>query len=294
MRKKIEILPLDSLKESFIVRVTLSTDNVTRLKDLISAGADVGHLLVSEDDNEIIDGRHRRAAYAELGYKKVSCEVRKFASKTEKILAALQCNMGGALPPTHADINHTIRVLLSEGQSRREIISDLSDKLGFPKKMIQAQVDEVQSNLVKARLNSAVSAVTRGETVHQAAERYQVNLETLQKKLSPAEEENGRPSLNVLKSHFSQECTSFSRTIASNMTRVVRDIGDGLLSDEEVEDLKNHLEKLHKRSNECMANWILRLEKHCETATKSVRKSVRGAKSDVNQGSRGLERMGLV
>ncbi len=297
MRKKIVKKLLEEIKENFVVRIELNREHVEHLKDLIGAGVEMEPLFVSEDDNELIDGRHRKAAYTELGIKEVECEVRKFSSQAEKIVEALGRNAGGSLPPTHADVNHTMQVLMVSGESRKSIIEMVSKRVGFPPRLIALHLDEVQANIAKARLKKAASAVVNdGKTVHEAAAEQGVKIETLKKflKVDGESDDDRATSVNQVKSYLSTQVGSLQCSQGQVLSKVLRELKDGLLSPEEAKTVIEHVTKLTKRSQRHYEEWVRRFNQHIgvtEQVTEVTK--VKERKSRVSLGKRVLERMGV-
>ena len=177
MKDKEDIMSIGDIKENFLVRLELNLSHVEFLKSLVDAGEKLPPPLVSEGDCELIDGRHRIAAYKLRGDKEIIVHTRKFKTQAEKIATALSLNLGGSLPPSKGDISHVLELLLSVGESRRSIIELVSAKTSLPPRLIKDHLDYVQANIAKARLRKAVQAVTdKGMTVPEAAATFAVIL----------------------------------------------------------------------------------------------------------------------
>lgn len=295
MRKKTEVLQLREIKETFVIRLALNQEHVGYLKSLIESGIDFPPILVSEDDKELIDGRHRIAALRALDFTDTLCELRQFASQSDKIITALQCNVGGSLPPTEADVSHTMQILLTAGESRKSIIEKISEKVGFPPQLIKQHLDYVQSNLAKARLKKAVSAVvTGGETVPEAAAKFGVKLETLQANLEEKSEDNTAVNVNQLKSHLSVNFNKLNSIFGHNLSRVVRDLSDGVTKPEEAKEIIAHVNKLVARLNHRHEEWLKRFEVHIGSTASAVEVSIVKAREPKEKlGKQALARMGL-
>jgi len=298
MKKKFVVMQLTEIRETFIVRVELNPERVEHLKDLISSGVEMEPLLVSEDDNELIDGRHRKAAYLELGFKETKCEVRRFASTAEKIIEALRCNVGGALPPTHADVNHTMQILLASGESRKRIIEMVSGCVGFPARLVARHLDEVQSTMGKARLNKAARLVVNdGKTVHEAAAQEGVKLETLKAflKVDGESGDDRATSVNQVKSYLSTQMNSLQCSQGQVLSKVLRDLKDGLIAPEEAQTVIEHANKLTSRLNRRHDEWVKRFASHIGTTTEMTEATkARARKPQVSHGNKALDRMGLA
>jgi predicted transcriptional regulator len=298
MKKKIVKRQLAELKDDFVVRIELNRDHVDHLKDLIGAGVEMDPLLVSEDDDELIDGRHRKAAYLEIGIKEAECEIRTFASQAEKIVAALHANVGGSLPPTHADVNHTMQILLTSGESRKSIIEMVSERIGFPPKLIARHLDEVQSNMAKARLKKAASAVVNsGKTVHEAAAEEGVKLETLKKflKVEGETDDDRATSVNQVKSYLSTQFASLQCSQGQVLSKVLRELKDGLLTPEESQIVIEHVKKLTGRLNHHHEEWVKRFASHIGSTVEATEATkAKARKPQVSQGNKALDRMGIA
>lgn len=295
MKKKTVTLPLSEIKETFVIRLELNQEHVGYLKSLVESGVEFPPLLVSADDKELIDGRHRLMAYRALNRTKAQCTLEKFVSQADKIITALQCNVGGSLPPTEADVSHTMQILLTAGESRKSIIEKISKKAGFPPRLIKQHLDHVQSNLAKARLKKAVSAVVNSDkTVPEAAAEFGVRLETLQSNLEEKGEDNTAVSVNQLKSHLSVNFNKLNHIFGNNLSRVVRDLSDGVTKPEEAEEIIAHVSRLVARLNHRHEEWLKRFEIHIgSTASATEVSRVKARESKEKFGKRTLVRMGL-
>jgi ParB-like chromosome segregation protein Spo0J len=136
MKSKQVTLDLSEIKETFVIRLGLNQAHLDHLRTLVESGVKLPPLLISEN-KELVDGRHRLAVYRSLGHTTVKCVVEKFTSASDKITRALECNVGGSLPPTEADITHTMQVLLATSATRRQIIDLISSRVGFPRTLVK-------------------------------------------------------------------------------------------------------------------------------------------------------------
>lgn len=60
-------VPLKDLKETFFVRVALDEKHVIYLAQIIESGVELPPIVAVKGTNEIVFGRHRKAAYQRLG-----------------------------------------------------------------------------------------------------------------------------------------------------------------------------------------------------------------------------------
>lgn len=281
--------------ETFVVRIELNQEHVSYLKSLAESGIELAPLRLSDGDNELIDGRHRLAAYRAMNQTVVFGEFKTYDSSADKIIDALRSNVGGSLPPTSADISHVMQMLLTAGESRKSIIEKISTQVGFPARLVKNHLDYVQSNLHKSRLKKAMSAVVnQGKTVPEAAAEHGVKLETLQANLKVKGDGEKTVSVNQLKSHLSVNFNKLNSVFGQNLSRLVRDLSDGVTSQEEVLEVIGHVAKLVKRLNHRHEEWIKRFDIHMDSKSTAVEVSRKKARvPSEKMGKRALIRMGL-
>ena len=164
-KKKSVVLPIDAINLTFFVRTGIDDDRVLQLAALYEVGEEMDPVVITREHHELVDGRHRIAALDLLDRKEVECELIEDASQEELIGLAFKANTGGALPPTTADIEHTVRLLLD----RKVLISKIIELLPFPPSLTRKYVKGVQDKLRRTQLNRAVVAVADGEMTASAA-----------------------------------------------------------------------------------------------------------------------------
>lgn len=298
MKKNIQLVKLSDIAEKFIVRVKLNDEHVAYLASLLEAGKEISPLLLSAEGNVLVDGRHRLAAIRLMGgIEEFPCEIRKFDSEGDMLIAALEANVGGSLPPSPADITLTMQMLLVAKVSKREIIEKVNEIVGFPPSLIKKHLNKVQANLNLARLQKAISAVARGDlTVQQAAEDNSVDLKDLREALS----ENGRRrgerdlDINKLKDHIGQNFTRASSVMGHNLSLLATHLEDGIVKNDEVNEVMLSLEKKLKRLVACYNQWHGRFKIHLEAKDKAVEVSrVEARVPRGNSGMKALSKMGL-
>lgn len=298
MKRRIEKRKLVDLKEAFYVRLTLNQDRVEFFKGLIKAGQKLESLIVS-DDGDLIDGRQRKAAYLELGISESECEIRHYNSLAEKIVAALRANEGGPLPPTPADLRHTLQILLEAKISRRTIIEQLTQNTGFPARLLQGYLDEVQHYLADVRVKKAVEAVVnQGKTALEAAEEFNVKLETLQENLGGKKKiRKGNAAAKHVKSMVGQHYRSLVYSGGQLVSKLSKDLQDTVVTPEEVLEVVKYLRNIKRRFDHSVEDWIQRLEAHSSSTEKAAvtlgKTEKKAEKKKQNIGKTTLEKMGL-
>jgi hypothetical protein len=232
MSKVIQV-PLSDLKTSFYVRKKLNEDHVLQLSLLYEAGEKLPPLEIGWD-NEVIDGRHRKAALELLGRTTADCHVHGQRGVGESIVIALKANVGGALPPTKEDVVHSMILLLNQGWTQRRII----DNMPFPADVTRIYIKNAWSIVLDAKLQSALKAISEeGCTVKVAAEKYGVPIEKIQDRLTPKKRKKDVQTPAWRKSHISRLYQGFHRKIAYEFQQIIRDYEDHKMTDVEVYDL---------------------------------------------------------
>jgi len=298
MKSKIRELELAAIKETFVVRIALDSDRVNYLKSLKDSGIELDPVLVSEEEDgsfELIDGRHRKAAYQLSGSTTIRCQVKKYDSLTEKIVVALKCNVHGPLPPKEADLSHVMQLLLAAGESRRSIIEMISFQVGFPPRLIKKHLDWVQANLQKSLLRKAHNTVVNdGKTVHEAAAEYGISVETLKKHLQEKNgDEEGAINFNQLQSHIRQNCNRLNHVLGSNLSRIARDLKDGVINEREAMTMIAYVEQLVENFNRRHREWVKRFDVHTSTVQQAQKKERKRAQKAQDIGKKALVKMGL-
>lgn len=297
MNRKQVTVSLSEIKETFVIRLGLNQAHLDHLRALVETGVKLPHLLISLGDNELIDGRHRLAVYRSIGHSRVTCWVESFASDADKVARALECNVGGSLPPTEADITHTMQVFLSTGATRKYIIDIVSSRVGFPKPLVKKYLDQVQSQMGKVRLKKAVSdVVDHHKTVTDSAISNGVKLETLKAALkSESKHDPGVTDVAMLKSHFSCVFRSLGHTIGRRLSMAAQNLSDGVIENGDVEEIIVHTTTLVERLNHLHEEWVKRFELQGKSVEKANNHSMaRTRKTNDGSAERTLARMGLL
>jgi ParB-like chromosome segregation protein Spo0J len=205
-KKQPRLVPISELVNNFYVRIGLDNNHVRFLQGLREHGVVLEPIEIAKGTNEIIDGRHRVAVELNLGHTEIYCNEEVYSSKEAMIIAALKANVGGSLPPSPQDIVHTIECLLHEGLSRKVIISQVSERVGFPPKLVARYIDDVRSKVAKRRKAEAVTAIAGGDiTLVDAAEKYSVNIEELKAEISGKPKEESGDDAKIIMARLSDK-----------------------------------------------------------------------------------------
>jgi len=252
------------LQVNLFVRHALNQDHALALAELIEAGENLPPIKVTES-LIVIDGRHRKEAYDILDIKSVTVEVIDVSDESELIAMAYKANVGGALPPTMQDTEHTVTSLLELGKS----VKAISELLNLPASLARKYVNEVKSKLARTKLQRAAAAITDGGlTLAKAAALHGVDIDKLKNVISGhrRSHKNGVADINR---ELTAMFKSVSQRNAGYCKTVLEKHEDGDVSDKQALDILEHLEKLQKNSAAKTADWKNRLLAKIESAKKA-------------------------
>src|SRR6185295_7795657 len=88
------------------------------------------------NDNIVVDGRHRIEAHELNNLADIRCEVIEAGDETALIVMAYKENVGGSLPPTPDDTEHTVMLLLEHGEAMKDIATLLRLPPGMARKYV--------------------------------------------------------------------------------------------------------------------------------------------------------------
>ncbi|MEK7390717.1 MAG: ParB/RepB/Spo0J family partition protein [Patescibacteria group bacterium] len=253
---KIVTVKIVDLKKNLFVRLALNEDHVLYLADLIGNGVKLSPITITPDLT-VNDGRHRIAAYELLGLTEIEAEVVNIGSEIEQIAMAFKANVGGSLPPTQQDVEHTIELLLERGETKKRI----GELLGLPAGMARRYVDVVQSRVARTTLMKAVAAVTDGGlTVAKAAEMHGVDPEKVKAVLSGHRRNNKLGGMAEIHRNLTKTYKSLSSRNAALVRGILVKHEDGDMSEKQVREIFAHIELLQKQSARAVADRMARFD----------------------------------
>lgn len=245
---------LDGLKLNLFVRARLDEDHALYLAELLEGGVELPPILITED-KQVVEGRHRIEAHQLLNRTEIKAQVIGVSDETELIGMAYKANVGGSLPPTADDTEHTVMLLLQRGQSKKSI----AELLGLPANMARRYVDEVKSRMNRAQLQQAVDAIAgEGLTIAKAADKYGVDPEKIKDILSVRRKRKN--SAADTQRRFTTLYRSVGASNANHLRRLLVKYEDGDVSLKQMHDIFEHLEHLQKESARKLADWKQRFE----------------------------------
>lgn len=244
------------LKTSYFVRRALDPDRVNFFVLLYQGNPDeVPPIKVETDTDEVVDGRHRKAALEVLQRKIIECEiVPRYENKVELLMDAYTENLGGALPPTYQDTVFVIRQLLESGLKGKEVGAMFAPY--YPPSAIRRYLSDAYSAVMKARMLRAKNAVAQGQMkVDEAAEKFAVDVDALRQEITGARRKKRSGGVPEIKSASSTKATSYSQYINTTLRYLVDRYEDGEVTEEQVKNVLEHFEKLNARTAKTIANW---------------------------------------
>lgn len=242
------------LKANLFVRKELDQDHVLYLAELVEGGVEMNSKIKVTEDMTLIDGRHRKEAFELAKVTEIKVDVYKIDDETELIAEAYKANTGGSKPPTVADTEHTIMLLLDRGESMKRI----GEMLVLPASMARKYAGEVKSRMNRAKLQRAAEAVTEGGlTVSKAAEQHNVDADKLKEVLSGHKRKHKSGVVEV-----QRQLTVIYRGLAQRNVAVLRKMTqkfeDGDVSKKQVEEIIRHIKSLLNKSSKTVTEWETR------------------------------------
>jgi|SRR5262245_12054231 len=262
-------LPIEELDISFWVRLKPDTDRVLYLAEMYEAGVDLDPIVVwlRQETNKYVvrDGRHRIEAKRLLDHPTIKAKIVPAPKNAaEEISLAFQANLGGALPPTKEDTEHTVKLLISQGVAGR----DIAKLLPLPPSLARRYVDNVASKQAKMKLRQAIEAVADGEmSAVQAAAKYNVDIDTLRKELG-GRKKKGKQAAVQIKHNLGKQYRSLSQKNASILKALFSGLDDGEVSIATIETVIAHMHEANRKLTITLRGWTQRLEQAKNTVSK--------------------------
>lgn len=261
---------LQDLQRNLFVRKELDTERVMFLAELIENGVPMHDKIKVTRDLVIVDGRHRWEAYDLNKVKEIEVEIVDITDEITLISEAYRANIGGSKPPTAEDTDHTIELLIE----RKQTIKAIAELMALPQSMARKYVSEVKSRLNRAKLMSAVHAVTNGGlTVPQAATQHEVDIDKLKEALSGTRKKHkdNKNGIEGLHRNLTRQYKSISSTNASILRKLLTQYEDGDVNHDQATEIIKHLESLQKGTSRAIADWKRRFEaKYVEVQGEAV------------------------
>lgn len=255
MKIKTETVALKDLKLNLFVRQALNQDHALFLAELVENGVRLPPIKITRE-RVVIDGRHRIEAHELNGRTEIVAEIVEIDDETDLIAEAYKANIGGSLPPTPQDTEHTIMLLLERGEPMKRI----GDLLGLPAGMARNYINSVKSKASRQKLMKAAASITEGGlTVAKAAEQYEVDPDKLKEILSGHKRKHSQ-GVSEIQRGLTRTYKSLSSRNAALIRGLLEKYEDGDVTERQVRDIFTHIEQLQKRSTRSVSDWKKRYE----------------------------------
>lgn len=265
MKTKIETVALKDLRVNMFVRQALNEDHALYLAELVEHGEKLPPIKITRE-RVVVDGRHRIEAHTLNNRTEIEAEIVEVGSETELITEAYKANVGGALPPSRQDTEHTVMLLLEHGETKKRI----GELLALPPGMARKYVTEVQSRMSRAKLQRAADAVTSGGlTVAKAAEQHSVDLEKLKEFMSGYRRRH-KQGVAEMRRKLTWLYRSVSQKNARLLRSLIEKFEDGDVNERQVREIVVHLANLQKNSARAVADWEKRFVAMTVTVAKTA------------------------
>lgn len=260
-------LELSLVDADLFVRTELNEDWMITLADLIFAGTELPPIdVVSVGDRfRIVDGRHRKAAYEYLvtsGLLNKTTIPAKLIEVTGGevglICASYKANVGGSLPPTKEDTEHTIEALLDAGASKKNIGLLLNLHTSLARKYI----DSVESRIKRRRVNKAALAVAQESlTIPQAAQIHNVDVDELKTRMGvkPGRKKKIIDFVSDGVAQYRKRHKGLSASRGKFLAELVRRVSEAEVTPQRAIDVFNDLQKQIRGDLRLIEDWKKRL-----------------------------------
>lgn len=257
MKPRIEIWPRSEIKENLFVRTQLNPDHVLYLAGLIENGVKLPPIKITRE-GVIIDGRHRFDAYNYITKPpaELECEVVEVEDEADMISKAYLANVGGSLPPTTNDTEHTIKLLLERNEPQKNIAA----LLGLPLSLAKKYVQNVSSKISRQKMQHAMAAVgEENMTIAQAAEKFGVDFEKL-KNVVTGRRRKSKKGLADLQSEVTRIFKSKNSKTAAILKKLSEMFEDGDVTPKDVDEILEHIQNLNGRAGRIVEDWKNRFQ----------------------------------
>ncbi|MBN2093879.1 MAG: ParB N-terminal domain-containing protein [Candidatus Zambryskibacteria bacterium] len=246
-----EKVKLADLNTNLFVREELDQDHVLYLAELIQNGVALPPIEITKD-YDVVEGRHRIEAFELNSIKNVEAKILSFSSDSEMIGYAYKSNAGGHKPPTTADTEHTVALLIKNG----ETIKCIAEILGLPPSLTRKYVRTIKSKISRQKINSAVSAVTEGGlTAPKAAEKYGIEVEKLKETLSGKRKKQRTNGIAEIFTSLTTNYKSASQKNAAIFKKLRDQYDDGDVSKKQILEVIKRIKDLQKKHVRSLDHW---------------------------------------
>lgn len=231
-------IKISEIKPNLFVRQQINPDHVLFLAGLIEGGVELPPIELTKH-NVLIDGRHRIQAFEMNNRDEIPYKVVEVEGDVEMISRAYRANLGGSLPPTPQDTEHTVMELL-----RRDVpMKAIADLLGLPTSTARNYAKSVKGKMTNIDLQRAASLVHESSmNVSQAAAEVGVDEDRL-REFMKGHVKRGRDVAEIQRT-----ITKRYRSLAASNSDMFRKLfdrfQDGDIRQKQVDKILSHIENL--------------------------------------------------
>lgn len=293
-------MKIADIVNEFFVREKLNEQRVQTFVHRLDAGETLESVEVDPQTNELIDGRHRLAAYMSRGYTEIDVIFKRYKSPEERIAAALAANAGGALPPTSADIQHVIASLHARRVAWKKITEMVAEAMKCSPELIKAYIARVKEKMQRAKLNQAVAEIGEGSiSIEDAATKFDIDAGLI--KSTMGLKSSGVKEVNKQSTALRNILDGASRGVGARFTYIQKLVTESVITEKEAVEMVaevNRRIQLLLKSNE---NWMARFGQAAQLpkaakrhVTEVVRKRNTRAELRQPKGAAGSAALGLM
>ena len=144
------MVKIADLQTNMYVRKTLSEDHFLYLAELLTNGVALPPIKISKQMG-VVDGRHRIEAYLLADRTEIEAIILDIDNEADLVAEAYKANVGGSLPPSQGDTEHTIMKLLDLGESKKRV----AELLNLPSGMARRYITDVQSKAATGKAQAS-------------------------------------------------------------------------------------------------------------------------------------------
>lgn len=265
-QRQVVTLPISDIHFEFYVRTSLDQDRVLQFMLLYDGKQEMPPLIVAEADKPAVDGRaqytlvdggHRLQAQLNLDYKTVEAVISSEHDSADLIEEAFKANWGGSKPPTDADIQHTLLLLIELGQSERAIM----DRMPMPRSVTRKYMRAAYSTITRRKLQAAaLLVVDKNKTIAAAAEAAGVDSDALRQHLAGKSKRQVRKGLDSFKGQLTQRFQSLANKNSYMLRKLLMAYEDSDINEKAALAVFAHLFKLLHQQERMVREYATRLE----------------------------------
>lgn len=261
-RSKPISIEINTIRNLFDVRRSLNEERVLALAELIQGGVELPpiEVIIDKESFAFVDGRHRAAAHQLLDKTEIMAVVVERKEPAQMFSQALLANWGGALPPTVNDIRHTVRRMLEAGTSHATVRKELSF---LPLSQVNKYIDDSKSQMKKVKLRSALEAIADGLRPAEAAEKFDLDLESIRAAISGIKRKFGKGEVGIEaenKVYIKGQMKSASMGICKRIENLFHYVDAGEVTSTTVVKIIDQWEETLRKTMARIPDWRQRLD----------------------------------